>query len=72
MEYIWLTFCLGLFVGVVCSIGIMFVIMVYPITEEITEDVIELGRSICEEEYGMEYNHYKDGIITCNNCIYTR
>ena len=52
-----LCFLLGLIVGVLVA-GIL-------IGEEHKREVEQLGKSICEEEYGMDFESYYEGVLRC-------
>jgi len=55
----------GLVIGVIA--GLLFGMLIWSIIEDISEgkEIEQLGQSICEEEYGMDFESYIDNTLRC-------
>lgn len=47
------------------GLGVLFTLFIMVIFDDSDYRIEELGKSICEEEYGMDYESYYDGTLRC-------
>jgi len=50
---------------ILISLAIGIIIGMLIVGEPLTDRIEDLGQSICEQEYGMDYDYYRGGELYC-------
>lgn len=61
MDKFWEGMIAGVIIGFIFFGGGMGIY----VSEVMYDDISELGQSICDQEYDMDYQSYSDGKLTC-------